>query len=71
MDPVNEKPKRHLNADQRRALRTAKMADFMKKYGRKAHKGWDPNDRQYDLDFAKAIRRMSPEELDRLLNDDE
>lgn len=40
---------------------------FAKQIGRKAHAGHDPNDRQYDPDIAKKLRRMPPKEIDSLL----
>lgn len=40
---------------------------FMKQYKRKAHAGWDPNDRSYDRELEKKIKNMSPEELDELM----
>lgn len=40
---------------------------FVKKIGRKAHAGHDPNDRQYDRDIARKLRQIPPQELDALL----
>jgi hypothetical protein len=31
----------------------------------------DPNDRHYDRDVERAVKRMNPIELDRLMRDDE
>lgn len=39
----------------------------MKQYQRKAHAGWDPNDRAYDRELEEKIKHMSPEELNQLL----
>ena len=69
-EPVAPKRKR-LNAEQRRALRAAKLKSFVQDYGRKAQKGVEPNDRGYDKKIEKTVKRMKPEELDRLLRDDE
>ena len=45
---------------------------FMKQYTRKKPKnGRDPNDRSYDRELEAKIKRMKPEELSELLNDDE
>lgn len=45
---------------------------FLKQYGRKSPgHGREPNDRRYDHDIAEQIKRMSPEELDRLMSEDE
>jgi hypothetical protein len=41
---------------------------FMRAYGRKRPKGAaEPNDRDYSEWIAEAIRRLSPEELDKFL----
>jgi hypothetical protein len=31
----------------------------------------DPNDRHFDPDFSNRLRRMPPEDFDRLLREDE
>ena len=60
-------PRKHLNQDEKQALRLAKMADYLKRTGRKARKGgMDPNDRGTDHDFEKVVKRMSPEEFEAL-----
>jgi hypothetical protein len=66
-----EHKRRHPNADQRRALKAATLQTFLQQYGRKAQKRTEPNDRRYDRDIERAIKGLSPEELDRLLRDDE
>ncbi len=43
----------------------------MAQYGRKAQKATEPNDRRYDRKVEKAIKRMKPEDLDRLLRDED
>ncbi len=68
-DPA--KAKRHLNADQKRALRAAELADFVNKVGRKKQPRHDPNDRRSDPDFDKALRRVDPMEISKLIADDE
>lgn len=47
----------------------SKIGAFMRQYQRKAEPGWDPNDRHYDRQLEEKLKRMSPEELDALLND--
>jgi hypothetical protein len=43
----------------------------MKKYGRKKHPNRsDPNDRGYDHELERELKRLSPEELDDLLHED-
>jgi hypothetical protein len=67
-----EKPiRRRLNAAQKRALKAAEIRRFVQQYGRGASPGYDPNDRSYDRELEQTVRRMRPEELDRLLRDDE
>ena len=45
---------------------------FIKQYGRKRGKnGGDPNDRNYDRKLEEKIKRMKPEELVEILNDNE
>jgi hypothetical protein len=46
------------------------IGGFMRQYQRKAHPGMDPNDRSYDRKFEERLKRLPPEELDRLLNGD-
>jgi len=63
--------KRHrLNADQKRALKSARLDLFVQQYARKAQKGMEPNDRHYERKLEKTVKRMKPDELDRLLRDD-
>jgi hypothetical protein len=62
---------RHLNPDQKRALRATTVQQFMRRYERKAQKGVEPNDRRYDRRIEDAVKRMKPDDLDRLLRDDE
>ena len=69
--PKSESTRRHLNSSQRRALKTAELAAFLKATGRKAQKGVEPNDRHYDRGFAKSLRRMPPLKLDLLIREDE
>lgn len=44
---------------------------FAKQIGRKAHAGHDPNDRRYDRDIARKLRRIPPQELDALFRGDD
>lgn len=56
---------------QRRDRLRQEIGQFMQAYGRQARKrnGMDPNDRHYSVEREAQIKRMSPEELDRLLRD--
>lgn len=68
----SEQPERpRLNADRKRALKVAALQLFIQQYGRKAQKGVEPNDRHYERETEKAVKRMKPGELDRLLRDEE
>lgn len=44
------------------------IGDFMRQYQRKAQRGVELNDRQYDRKVEKEIKRMDPFELDQLIN---
>jgi hypothetical protein len=44
------------------------IGDFMRQYQRKAQRGVEPNDRQYDRKVEEEIKRMDPFELDQLIN---
>jgi hypothetical protein len=68
----SEEPvKRHLNAAEKRARKAADLQLFVQRYGRKAQKGTEPNDRRYDRRLEKAVKTMPPETLDRIIRDDE
>lgn len=68
---VPEAPKRkRLNAAQKRALKAASVQLFAKQYARKAQKNVEPNDRRYEREVEQAVKRMKPDELDRLLRED-
>lgn len=47
-----------------------KITTFLRQYGRKAEHGYDPNDRGYDRKIEELIKKMDPEELDKLMHDD-
>jgi hypothetical protein len=49
----------------------SRISIFAKKYARRAHPGHDPNDRNYDRKIEKLVKRMKPEELDRIMRDDD
>ncbi len=45
---------------------------FIKKIARKKSKnGYDPNDRSYDRRIEERLKRMKPEDINALINDDE
>lgn len=45
---------------------------FLQQYARKKSKnGFDPNDRCYDRKFEEKLKRMKPEEIQELMDDDD
>jgi hypothetical protein len=71
MDIPKEPRRRHLNADEKRALKAATVNLFVRQYGRKAQRGMEPNDRRYSRDVERALKQLKPDELDSLIRDDE
>jgi len=69
--PEEVKPRQHPNRAEKRALKTAELARFVRQAGRKAQKNTEPNDRRYDHALQRKLRQIPAEELDRLLRDDE
>lgn len=63
--------RRRLNADEKHRLQVAEIRLFAKQYARKARKGLDPNDRRYERETERRIKRMRPDERDGLLRDEE
>jgi hypothetical protein len=55
----------------RREVNLANVAIFLRQYARKALRGGEPNDRGYSRQIEKKVKRMKPEELDRLLRDED
>ena len=51
-----------------KATLAAKLGRFVQQYGRKAQKGWDLNDRNYDRKLEAKMKKLSPEELSDLLS---
>lgn len=48
-----------------------RVAAFAKLYARKAQRGVEPNDRRFDRKVEKLVKKLRPEELSRLLHEDE
>jgi hypothetical protein len=71
--PVREdRPRRHPNLVEKRALKAAQVADYLRAVGRKAQKRCEPNDRRrVDLSLQDKLKRMSASEVDRLMREDE
>jgi hypothetical protein len=47
------------------------LGTFLQQYQRKAQRGVEPNDRAYDRKLEARLKRMKPEDLGRLMSDDE
>lgn len=49
------------------------LGGFLKEYGRssRSRNGMNPNDRQYSRKLETQVKRMRPEDLDRLMRDDD
>ena len=71
MPKTDTAPKRHLNIDEKRALKAETLQHFAEQYARKAQRGKEPNDRKYARKVEKIVKRMDPEQLDSLLRDGE
>jgi hypothetical protein len=57
---------------QRRKRLESEMGVFLRQYARKRPAGGlDPNDRRYDRKLEQALKRMKPDELDRLVRGDD
>jgi hypothetical protein len=61
-------PKRErLNSDEKVERKAAAWQLFIKSIGRKAQRGVEPNDRKHSIRMDKMLRRMPPEDFDRLI----
>lgn len=60
-----------LTTEEKQTRKAGELIRFVQEYARKARPGLDPNDRSYDRGIEARIKRMRPEELDRLLREDE
>jgi len=47
------------------------LGAFLQQYQRKAQRGAEPNDRHYDRNLEAKLKRMKPEDLSRLMSDDD
>jgi hypothetical protein len=49
----------------------SEIGTFLREYGRQSRKrnGYDPNDRTYDRKVERIVKRMPPEDLDRIMRD--
>ncbi|MHC1696116.1 MAG: hypothetical protein AB9835_12785 [Eubacteriales bacterium] len=48
----------------------SEMGKFFQQYRRKSNKSFDPNDRSYNRKLEKIMKRMKPEDLSKIINDD-
>ena len=62
-----------LNAPRKRALKTAELARFVSAVGWKSARrnSLDPNARQFDPGFSRQLRRMQPQDFNRVFHGDE
>lgn len=49
----------------------ANIGVFLRQYQCKAQRGVEPNDRQYDRNLEQRLKRMKPEDLSRLMSDED
>jgi hypothetical protein len=49
----------------------SRIGEFLRRYGRKAQRGEEPNDRRYDRKIERHLKRMKPTEVAALINDDD
>ena len=66
---TGEAKKPRLNAAQKHERKVGDVALFVQRYGRKRRKQGDPNDRRFSPEDVRAIERLAPGELDRLIRD--
>ncbi|WP_322104968.1 hypothetical protein [Paraburkholderia sp. J41] len=59
-----------MSDDRKRARLVGALGLFVQKYARRAHAGHNPNDRHYDRNVERAMRRLRPDELSDLLSGD-
>ncbi|MDN2583122.1 hypothetical protein [Aquibium sp. ELW1220] len=54
-------------------MQNAELSQFVSAVGRKSsdRNGMDPNDRRFDPERSKSLRRMRPKDFDRLYREDE
>jgi hypothetical protein len=65
-DETKERPRKRLNASEKRERKAASWQLFVKRIGRKAQRGVEPNDRKHSVKMDRRLRRMQPEDFDRL-----
>jgi hypothetical protein len=65
-------PKKKLNADEKKERLAGALSLFVQRYGRKAQRGVEPNDRKYSRKTALKIKKhLKPTVMDALLRDDD
>jgi len=56
----------------RRDEKAAQLALYLKQVARPAQRhGLDPNDRRYDREAERAMKKLKPEDFDALINGDD
>jgi hypothetical protein len=51
----------------KKRVREPELSAFIRQYRRKRQKGGEPNDRAYDRKLEAKIKRMRPEDVDKLI----
>jgi hypothetical protein len=59
--------KKRLNISEKEERTAAEWRRFIKLVGRKAQRGREPNDRKHSKDADIALRRIRPEDFDRII----
>ena len=59
-----------MTINRRKQMLAEELGSFVQKYGRKAQKGVEPNDRRYSAEIEERVKRLPPEELSELLSGD-
>ena len=65
--PGTAKPKRRLTAKEKEERKAADWQLFVRQAGRKAQRGREPNDRLHSNEDDTSLRRMRPQDFDRLI----
>ena len=45
-----------------------RIGAFLQQYRRRSQKGQEPNDRGYDREIERFIRKLKPEDVDEIIN---
>jgi hypothetical protein len=65
--PPETTKRKRLNVNEKRERKASGWQLFVKLVGRKAQRGCEPNDRRHSKKADISLRRMRPEDFDRLI----